>query len=140
MHIQFAFLLSEEAKCNHSISSQSPSTHHKMASYLLLHIRNGQDSFNPRLPPSVSQTSDFYHHPDSFYAVDVLINLTKKHTGLEPGARYRCVVRDVNGNWVIKDNSQTYQVVTLSQFLNIQHASGAVYQVPSRISIHRNPI
>ena len=50
-----AFLLSEEAKYNHSISSQQPTAHHKMASYPLLHIRNGQGSFNP--PPKTRISS-----------------------------------------------------------------------------------
>ena len=49
LHILFASMLYEEAKYNHSISSQQPTAHHKMASYPLLHIRNGQDSFNPLL-------------------------------------------------------------------------------------------
>ena len=34
-----------------------------------------------------------------------------------------------DGNWVIKDNYWTYPVIKLSQFLNTQHASGAVYKV-----------
>ena len=32
---------------------------------------------------SVSRISDLYHHPDGFYAPEVIINLIKKHTGLE---------------------------------------------------------
>ena len=38
-------------------------------------------------------------------------------------------MRDEDGNWVIKDNHQTYPVIKLTQFLNTKHASGAVYQV-----------
>ena len=32
---------------------------------------------------SVSKISDLYHHPDDFYAPNVIINLIKKHTCLE---------------------------------------------------------
>ena len=49
-------MLSEEAKYNHSISSQQPSAHHKMASYPLLQTRNGQHSFTS-LPPPASENS-----------------------------------------------------------------------------------
>ena len=55
-HVQFSFLFSEEAKYNHSISSQQPTAHHKMASYPLLHMRNGQDSSPPPPPDHPQQT------------------------------------------------------------------------------------
>ena len=103
--------------------------------------RRAEHLLNAKL---VSKTSDLYHHPDSFYALDVCIHLIKKHTGLQvervhkqglnnpkgknyliaSAAHCRCVVRYEYGGWVIKDNRQTYPVVQLSQ-----HVSGAVYQV-----------
>ena len=41
----------------------------------------------------------------------------------------RCVGRDEDGRWDIKDNRRTYPVVKLRYSLNTQHPSGAVYQV-----------
>ena len=38
-------------------------------------------------------------------------------------------MRDEDGNWAFKYNYWTYLVIKLTQFLNTQHASGAVYQV-----------
>ena len=32
---------------------------------------------------SVSSIRDCYHHPDGFYAIDVIINLIKEHAGIE---------------------------------------------------------
>ena len=36
-----------------------------------------------------SKVSDLYHHPDGFYAQDVLTNVIKKHTDLEVERLYK---------------------------------------------------
>ena len=60
---------------------------------------------------------------------EVLINPEGKFYIIASGAHYRCAMRDEDGNWVIKDNHQTFPVIKLTQLLNAKHASGAVYQV-----------
>ena len=81
-----------------------------------------------------SKISDVYHHPDGFYALDVLINLIQKQTGLgvervhsegldipegrlyliASGAHSRCIVRDEDGRWVIRYN-RTCPAVSIPQ-------------------------
>ena len=38
-------------------------------------------------------------------------------------------MRDEEGNWVMKYSHKTFSIIKSTQFLNAQHASGAVYQV-----------
>uniref|UniRef100_A0A6U8MRL3 Uncharacterized protein n=1 Tax=Eutreptiella gymnastica TaxID=73025 RepID=A0A6U8MRL3_9EUGL len=99
---------------------------------------------------SANNIHDLYHHPDGFYALDVMLNLIQKQSGLKvdrvhkeglsdpkgkiylivSGAHYRCVLHDEDGRWVIKDNHRTFPIVnSLSQFLISQHASSAVYVI-----------
>ena len=98
---------------------------------------------------SVSSIRDCYHHPDGYYAIDVIINLIKEHAGIEVERahgeelinlkgkiyliasrnHYTCVIREEDGYWVEKDNGKTHPIVNLTHFLNARNAAGAVYRV-----------